>query len=115
MCLCLSVCLCQCVCVSVCLSVSLSVSLSVCLPISLSLSLSLSIVMLDFEPLYKRKKGEKNDLFIYLFNYLFCSVWRPFWPACAYAWARMVRSGLLLLTRGRWNAVRCYGIQFVYQ
>ena len=71
-------------------------------------------------------------LFIYLFIYLFifhlflfyfivfilfifCSVWRHFWPACAYAWAGMVKSGLLLLTRGRWNAVRCYGIQFVYQ
>ena len=33
-------------------------------------------------------------LFIYLFIYLFfASVWRHFWPACAYAWARMVRSG----------------------
>ena len=59
-------------------------------------------------------------LFIYFFIYLyfsffFCSVWRHFWPACAYAWAHMVRSGLLLLARSRWNAVRCYGIQFVYQ
>ena len=73
--------------------------------------------MFEFEPLYKKekeKKGEKekNHLFIYLF---FCSVWRHFWPAYAYAWARMVRSDLLLLTRNRWNAVRCYGIQFVYQ
>ena len=54
-------------------------------------------------------------IFYFLFFLFFCSVWRHFWPACAYAWACMVRSGLLLLTRSRWNAVRCYGIQFVYQ
>ena len=74
--------------------------------------------MFEFEPLYKKKKksekkGEKEKI-IYPFISLF-SVWRHFWPACAYAWARMVRSGLLLLTGSRWNAVRCYGIQFVYQ
>ena len=65
----------------------------------------------------KRKKSEKRgekgkkNLSIYLSN--FFSVWQHFWPACAYAWACMVRSGLLLLTGSRWNAVRCYGIQLV--
>ena len=79
------------------------VNLLLPLRLSLSLSLSLSIVMFEFEPLYKkrkRKKGERKKLFIYLF--FFGSVWRHFWPACAYAWARMVRSGLLLLTRSCW-------------
>ena len=90
-----------------------SPSLSLCLSIYLSLSPSLSIVMFEFELLYKKRKRKKNYLSIYLF--FFGSVWPLFWPACAYAWARMVRSGLLLLTRSRWNAVRFYGIQFVYQ
>ena len=118
----------------------LSVSLSLCLSLYLSLSLSLSIVMFEFEPLYKKRKKRKrnkgrerkNHLFIYLFIYFyfyfifififilfyfiyfFGSVWRHFWPACAYTWTCMVRSGLLLLTRSRWNAVGCYGIQFVF-
>ena len=76
--------------------------------------------MFEFDPLYKKEKEEKGkkgekEKNIYLFINFFGSVWQHFWPACTYAWARMVRSGLLLLTRSRWNAVRCYGIQFVYQ
>ena len=101
-------------------SPSSSPSLSLCLSIYLSLSLSqswglsLSRCIKKKKKKKKKKRGEKEKK-NYSFIYLFFSVWRHFWPACAYAWARMVRSGLLLLTRSRWNAVRCYGIQFVYQ
>ena len=56
--------------------------------------------MFEFEPLYKKRKREKR--IIDLSNYQFLFVSRHFWPACAYAWARMVRSGLVLLTRSRW-------------
>ena len=97
------------------LSVFLSLSLSTYLSLSQLWCLSLSRCIKK----KKKKRGKGGEKIIYLFIYFyflfFCSVWRHFWPACAYAWARMVRSGLLLLTRSRWNAVRCYGIQFVYQ
>ena len=62
--------------------------------------------MFEFEPLYKKRKRKKKKkkkrekekkLFIGLsFVFSFFFVLQHFWPACAYAWARMVRSGLLL-------------------
>ena len=75
---------------------SLCVSLSTYLSLSLSQSRCLSLSRCIKKE--KEKKGEKGKKIIYFFG----SVWRHFWPACAYAWARMVRSGLLLLTRSRW-------------
>ena len=74
--------------------------------------------MFEFEPLYKKKKkkrekgGERkiNYLFIYLFV-----LYGGTSGLHAHTWHALVRSGLLLLTRSRWNAVRGYGIQCVCQ
>ena len=54
-------------------------------------------------------------LFIYLFIVLYDGTSGLHAHTHGHAWLGEVRSGLLLLTRSRWNAVRCYGIQFVYQ